>query len=207
MPTVDVWNLEHKKIGTLDLAGEVFGQEYREDLIGEAVRNQMARRRKGSASTKTRGTVSGTGAKPFKQKRTGRARQGTERAPHHVGGGKAFGPKPRSYAYRLPKKVRRKVLRSVLSGQARDNKLVVVKDFALGEIKTKRLFEILKSFGLSRALLVDAKDNLNLKLSARNIPDVGVRTPEGLNVVELLRFENIVISETSVRQLQEDLMP
>jgi large subunit ribosomal protein L4 len=207
MPTVDVWDLEHKKIGTLDLAEEVFGQESREDLIWEVVRNQMARRRKGTASTKTRGAVSGTGAKPFRQKRTGRARQGTLRAPHHAGGGRAFGPKPRSYAYRVPKKIRRQALRSVLSGQARENKLVVVKDFGLPEIKTKRLFEILKSFGLSRALLVDAKDNLNLKLSARNMPEVGFRSQEGLNVVELLRFENVMISEASVRQLQEDLMP
>jgi large subunit ribosomal protein L4 len=207
MPTVDVWNLEHKKVGTLDLAEEVFGLETRDDLIWEVVRNQMARRRKGTSSTKTRATVSGTGAKPFRQKRTGRARQGTERAPHHVGGGKAFGPKPRSYSYRIPKKIRRKALRSVLSGQARDNKLVVVKDFDLGEIKTKRLHEILESFGLSRALVVDAKDNRNLKLSARNMPDVGFRSQEGLNVVELLRFENIMISEASVKQLQEDLMP
>ena len=207
MPTVDVWNLEHKKVGTLDLADEVFGQEARDDLIWEVVRNQMARRRKGTACTKTRGTVSGTGAKPFRQKRTGRARQGTERAPHHAGGGRAFGPKPRSYSYRVPKKIRRQALRSVLSGQARDNKLVVVKDFDLGEIKTKRLFEILKSFGLSRALVVDAKGNRNLKLSARNMPEVGFRSQEGLNVVELLRFENIMISEASVKQLQEDLMP
>lgn len=207
MPTVDVWNLEHKKVGTLDLADEVFGIEARDDLIGEVVRNQMARRRKGTACTKTRGTVSGTGAKPFRQKRTGRARQGTERAPHHAGGGRAFGPKPRSYAYRVPKKVRRQALRSVLSSQARDNKLVVVKDFDLGEIKTKRLNEILKSFGLSRALVVDAKENRNLKLSARNMPEVGFRSQEGLNVVELLRFENIMISEASVKQLQEDLMP
>jgi large subunit ribosomal protein L4 len=124
-----------------------------------------------------------------------------------VGGGKAFGPKPRSYSYRIPKKIRRKALRSVLSGQARDNKLVVVKDFDLGEIKTKRLHEILESFGLSRALVVDAKDNRNLKLSARNMPDVGFRSQEGLNVVELLRFENIMISEASIKQLQEDLMP
>jgi large subunit ribosomal protein L4 len=207
MPTVDVWSLEHKKVGTLDLAEEVFGQESREELIWEVVRNQMARRRKGTASTKTRGTVSGTGAKPFRQKRTGRARQGTERAPHHAGGGRAFGPKPRSYSYRVPKKIRRQALRAVLSGQARENKLLVVKDFDLGEVKTKRLFEILKSFGLSRALVVDAKDNRNLKLSARNMPDVGFRSQEGLNVVELLRFENIVISEASVKQLQEDLMP
>jgi large subunit ribosomal protein L4 len=207
MPTVDVWSLEHEKVGTIDLADEVFGQEAREELIWEVVRNQMARRRKGTASTKTRGTVSGTGAKPFRQKRTGRARQGTERAPHHAGGGRAFGPKPRSYSYRVPKKIRKQALRLVLSGQARDNKLVVVKDFDLGEIKTKRLHEILNNFGLSRALVVDAKENRNLKLSVRNMADVGFRSQEGLNVIELLRFENLVISEASVRQLQEDLMP
>ena len=170
MPAIDVWNLEHEKVGTIELADEVFGQKLREDLIWEAVRNQMARRRKGTASVKTRATVSGTGAKPFRQKRTGRARQGTRRAPHHVGGGVAFGPKPRSYAYRIPKKVRRLALLSVLSMHARDQKLIVVKDFDLPEIKTKRLAEILKRFGLPKALLVDRKDNLNLKLSARNLP-------------------------------------
>jgi large subunit ribosomal protein L4 len=207
MPTVDVWSLEHKKVGKIDLADEVFGQEPHQELIWMVVRNQMARRRRGTASTKTRGTVSGTGAKPFRQKRTGRARQGTERAPHHVGGGGAFGPKPRSYAFRVPKKIRRQALRSVLSDQARENKLVVVRDFDLSEIKTKRLAEILESFGLARALLVDRKDNLNLKMSARNMPEVGFRSLEGLNVIELLRFENMVISEASVKQLQEDLMP
>jgi len=205
MPTVDVYNLESEKVGTLDLADEVFGEQTREDLIWEVVRCQMARMRKGCSSTKTRAQVSGTGAKPFRQKRTGRARQGTRRAPHHRGGGRAFGPHPRSYAYQVPKKVRRKALRSALSSQLRDDRLTVVKDFGLSEIKTKRLVQILGNLGRRKALLVDDKSNRNLKLSARNLPDYEFRPVEGVNLVDLLRFENLVISESSIKRLEGEL--
>lgn len=207
MPTVDVYSLDNEKVGSLELAEEVFGEEFREDLIWEVARSQMARMRKGASSSKTRAQVRGTGAKPFRQKRTGRARQGTRRAPHHKGGGTAFGPHPRSFSYHAPKKVRRKALRSALSGQARDQKLTVVKDFALPEIKTKRLAEILAKFGRERALLIDDKTNLNLKLSARNLPNFAVRPVEGLNLVELLRFENLVITESCIKRLEEELKP
>jgi len=207
MPTVDVWNLEHEKVGTLDLADEVFGLKSREDLVWEVVKCQMARRRKGTASTKTRADVSGTGAKPFRQKRTGRARQGTQRSPHHEGGGVAFGPKPRSYSYQVPKKVRRQALRTALSDRAREQKLFVIKDFSLPEIKTKKLAGALQKFGLSRVLLIDKKDNANLKLSARNLPTVCFRPLEGLNLVELLRYENLMISESSLKQLEGELKP
>jgi len=205
MPTVDVWNLEHEKVGTLELAEDVFGLKSRQDLVWEVVKCQMARRRKGSASTKTRADVSGTGAKPFRQKRTGRARQGTQRSPHHEGGGVAFGPKPRSYAYNVPKKVRRQALCSALSDQAREQKLWVIKDFDLSETKTKRLFGAMQKFGLSRALLIDRKDNANLKLSARNLPTFCFRPPEGLNLVDLLRYENLMISESSLKKLEGEL--
>jgi large subunit ribosomal protein L4 len=205
MPTVDVWNLDHEKVGTLELADEVFGQASRLDLVSDAVRCQMARMRMGNASTKTRADVSGTGAKPFRQKRTGRARQGTRRAPHHRGGGTAFGPHPRKYKMKLPKKVRRIALRSMLSDQAREQKLIVVKDFELKEIKTKRMAQVFESFGLQRCLVVDQKDNQMLKLSVRNLPRSDFRTVEGLNLVELLRYGALMISETSVKQLEGEL--
>lgn len=205
MPTVDVWNLEHEKVGTLDLSEEVFGQMTREDLVWEVVRCQSARMRQGTASSRTRATVRGTGAKPFRQKRTGRARQGTRRAPHHEGGGVAFGPHPRSYAYQVPKKVRRQALRSALSDQARNQQLVVVRDFELPEIKTRRMATVLGAFGLRKGLVVDRKDNRNLKLSVRNLPTFDFRSVEGVGLLELLRYENLVISEESLKQLDKEL--
>jgi large subunit ribosomal protein L4 len=205
MPTVDVWNLEHEKVGTLELAEEVFGQVSRHDLVSDVARSQMARIRKGCASTKTRAKVSGTGAKPFRQKRTGRARQGTRRAPHHRGGGTAWGPHPRLYKPRLNKKVRRLALRSLLSDQARDEKLFVVKDFELQEIKTKRLAKVIDSFGLKKCLLVDRKDNDKLKMSIRNLPHSVFRSVDGLNLLDLLRFDALLISEASVKQLEGEL--
>lgn len=139
MPTVDVWNLEHQKVGQLELADEVFARPSRPDLVAAAVRSQMSLLKPRTASTKTRGEVSGTGAKPFRQKHTGRARQGTRRSPHHKGGGVAFGPKPRQAALKLPRKVHRQALCSVLSDQAREQKLFVLADLALPKIKTKEL--------------------------------------------------------------------
>jgi len=207
MPTVDVWNLEHEKVGTLDLSEDVFGQASRDDLIWEVVKCQRARMRRGTASSRTRAMVQGTGAKPFRQKRTGRARQGTRRAPHHEGGGVAFGPHPRSYAYQVPKKVRRQALRSALSDQARNQKLVVLRDMDLPEIKTRRMAEVFGEFGLRKALVIDRKDNRNLKLSMRNLPTFDFRSLEGLSLLELLRYENLVISEASLKQLEEELKP
>ncbi len=205
MPTVDVWNLKHEKVGTIELADEVFGREVKEGVIWEVVKCQLARMREGTASSKTRAMVSGTGAKPFRQKRTGRARQGTRRAPQHVGGGVAFGPHPRSYDYKVPKKVRKLALCSALSDQTKNNRLVVVRDFDLPEIKTKNLAKIVRSFGFSKALVVDKKDNQLLKLSARNLNGIDFRPIDGLNLVELLRFENLVISEPSIKQLEVEL--
>jgi large subunit ribosomal protein L4 len=207
MPTVDVWNLEHEKVGTLDLADDVFGVAARDYLLWEVVKNQRARMRGGTASTKTRSAVSGTGKKPYKQKHTGRARQGTLRGPHMRGGGVAFGPHPRSYSYSVPKKVRKEALRTALSNQTREQKLVVVKDFELPEIKTKRLADVLTKFGLAKGLLVDAKVNDKLKKSTRNLRSFIFRSVEGLNLVELLQYENLMISAASLKKLEGDLKP
>jgi large subunit ribosomal protein L4 len=207
MPTVDVWNLEHEKVGTLDLADDVFGVASRDYLLWEVVKNQRARMRGGTASTKTRSAVSGTGKKPYKQKHTGRARQGSLRSPHMRGGGVAFGPHPRSYSYSVPKKVRKEALRTALSNQTREQKLVVVKDFELPEIKTKRLADVLTKFGLAKGLLVDAKVNDKLKKSTRNLRSFIFRSVEGLNLVELLQYENLMISAASLKKLEGDLKP
>ncbi len=207
MPTVDVWNLDHEKVGTLELADDVFSQASRPDLVSDVARCQMALIRAGSASTKTRAMVSGTGAKPFRQKRTGRARQGTLRAPGQRGGGVAFGPRPRKYSPKLSKKVRRLALRAFLSDQARENKLFVVREFDLQEIKTSHLAKAITKFGLSKCLLVDNKDNQKLKLSARNLPRAACRTVAGLSLLELLRYDALLISERSVKQLEGALKP
>ncbi|NMB76825.1 MAG: 50S ribosomal protein L4 [Myxococcales bacterium] len=205
MPNVDLYNLEHKKVGSLSLSDEVFGVEPNAAVVWEVVKAQMARRRRGTAATKTRGAVSGTGKKPYGQKHTGRARQGTMRAPHHRKGGVAFGPHPRSYAYQVPRKVRRLALRSVLSQQAREGRLVVVDDFRLPQVKTKVLAQILSKFGLERGLLVDAAENLNLKKSARNLASFLFRRVEAINLIELMRYGTLMISKQGVEKLEEGL--
>jgi len=205
MPTLDVFNLDNEKVGTVALSEEVFGRPAHDAVIWEVVKCQMARRRAGTASVKTRAEVTASGKKPYKQKRTGRARQGTEVAPQHRGGGVAFGPRPRSFAYRVPKKVQRLALCTALSDQLRGARLRVVKDFTLAEIKTKRLAEVLKRMGLEKAMLVDEKDNQKLKLSARNLARVTFRPVEGLNLVDLLRYENLLISESSIKRLDGEL--
>jgi large subunit ribosomal protein L4 len=207
MPTVDVWNLEHHKVGTMNLGNEVFGQESREDLVWQVVKAQMARRRKGTASTKTRSAVAGSGIKPFRQKGTGRARQGGRTGPHQRGGGVAFGPHPRSYAFHVPKKVRRQALRSVLSDRVREQKIFVIKDFKLAEVKTKKLDGILKKFGLGKGLLVDGKENQNLHKSARNMANFSFRSLEGLSIIDLMKYEHLMISESSIKKLEEELKP
>ncbi|MBW2701319.1 MAG: 50S ribosomal protein L4 [Deltaproteobacteria bacterium] len=205
MPTVDIYNQKNEKVGTLDLSEEVFGQELRKDLIWEVVKCQQARMRQGNSSTKTRAEVSGTGAKPFRQKGTGRARQGTKRSPSMRGGGVAFGPKPRSYSYTVPKQVRRRALCSALSNQARENMLRVMQDLTLDSIKTKPVAEMLKALGVKKALVVDVKENQNLKLSARNLRNATFRPAEGINLVDLLRYQNLVISEAAIKQLEGEL--
>jgi large subunit ribosomal protein L4 len=207
MPSVDIYNLDNEKVGSLDLSDDVFGEPTRKDLIWEVVRCQMARQRKGSASSKTRAQVSGTGAKPFNQKRTGRARQGTKRSPNQRGGGAAFGPHPRSFSFQVPKKVRRKALRIALSDQVRGAKLTVIQDFSLEAIKTQKLASALEKLGRAKGLLVDDKSNQNLKLSARNMPNFTFRPVEGINLVDLLRYENLVISEASIKRLEGELKP
>ncbi len=202
---VDVYNLEKQVVGQLELSEDVFNVPVKPHLMHEVVRAQLAGRRVGSACAKERNAVSGGGRKPWRQKGTGRARQGSRRAPNWTGGGKAHGPRPRSYGFRPPRNVRRGALRSALSLRAQENSFIVVDDFELDKIGTKDLVGILDILELDRALLVDHKENENLRLSARNLPDFSFLPPEGVNVFDVLRHEQLVVTKRAALEMQEAL--
>src|SRR5262249_48102380 len=161
----------------------------------------------GTHATKTRADVSGGGKKPYKQKGTGNARQGSSRAPNHVGGGKVFGPHPRSYAYTVPKKVKRAALASALSLRVKEKKLVVVDKLSFDAPKTKQMAGILKTLGLGKALVVDEKSNANLFKSVRNLPKAKVLAPEGLNVFDILDHSDLVIAAGALKQIEKRVVP
>jgi len=197
MATIEVKNLDGKSVGKVDLDDSVFGVEVNEHLLWEVVKAQRAKRRAGTHSTKRRDEVRGGGKKPYKQKGTGNARQGSIRAPHYVGGGKVFTPKPRDYEYHVPKKVMAGALRSALSLRAKESKLVVLEGFQLDSIKTKRVAEIIKKLGAKKALIVDAK-NETLQKSARNLPKAKYLATEGLNVYDVLDHDTLVLTRATV---------
>lgn len=206
MPNLKVKNLDNKDVGEIQLADEVFAVEVNEYLLHEVVRMQRNRKRAGTACTKERYQIVGGGKKPFRQKGTGRARQGSLKAPNHRGGGTVFGPKPRSYDFSPPKKVRKGAMKSALSLFLKEERLVIVDDFEMSEIKTKSLATILGKLGNGKAVIVDDKENDKLKLSARNLEDSMYLPPEGLNVYDLLKHDQLVISRRSVERVQESLL-
>jgi large subunit ribosomal protein L4 len=205
MPKVKIKNLMNKEVGELELDDQIFAVEVKEHLIHEVVRMQLNRRRSGTACTKERNAVVGGGAKPYRQKGTGRARQGTVTAPNHVGGGVVFGPKPRSYNFSPPKKVRRGAICSALSLFLKEERLTVVEDFELEEIKSKGLIAVLDRLDVDSGLLIDSSDNEKLKLSARNLESHQYLPPEGLNVYDILRHGQLVISKRAVSAVEERL--
>jgi large subunit ribosomal protein L4 len=205
VPQHDVYDLDKNIAGTVELDPAVFEAPIREHLFYYVVNWQLANRRSGTASTKTRGEVSGGGKKPWRQKHTGRARQGSIRAPQWRKGAIIFGPRPRDWSYSMPKKVRREALKSALSLKYRDGNLLILKDFNLSEIKTKQVINFLKKFELSHALVVISGDNENLQKSARNLKEVKVLKSDGLNVYDLLRFKTLIITEDSLNRVQEVL--
>ncbi len=205
MLEVDVYDISKKKVGTIELRSEIFEVEVKKHILHEVANWQLAKRRAGTASTKTRAEVRGGGAKPWKQKHTGRARAGSRRSPIWRKGGVVFGPKPKDWSYSIPKKVRKAALIYALSSRFEEGAILVLDNFDLPEIKTRRVAEFMKQFELSQALLVIGSDNENLKKSARNIPDVKVLNDEGLNVYDLLRHKNIVLVKDSVEKIQERL--
>ncbi len=206
MPQVDVYDISREKVGTMELNSELFEAPVKKHLLHEVVNWQLAKRRSGTSSTKTRAEVRGGGAKPWKQKHTGRARAGSRRSPIWRKGGVAFGPRPKDWSYTVPKKVKKGALVSALSSRFSQGAIVVLDKFDLPEIKTKQVARFLKKFELSQALVVIASDNQNLSKSARNMPNVRVLRDEGLNVYDILRHENLVMVRDSVEKIQERLL-
>jgi large subunit ribosomal protein L4 len=206
MPSVDIIDLNNRKVGTVDLADAVFGAPVNEALLYEAVRHHLAGTRRGTASTKTRHEVAGSGKKLWKQKGTGRARMGSIRSPLWRHGGTVHGPQPRSYAYHLPRKMQLGALRSALSAKLRDGELKVVQEFSLSEAKTKMMRKALDTVEATRTvLLVDNSENRNLELSSRNLEGVKLVSSRDVNVYDLLGHQRVLLSEAAARKLSEAL--
>lgn len=203
---IEVKNQKNSPVRQMDLSEAVFGYPLRIPLIHEAVRHYLARGRKGTAATKTRGEVQGSGRKPWKQKKTGRARVGSVRSPLWRGGGTTFGPHPRSYDYRFPRKMRRNALRSVLSEKLREKRLLVADDLSLPEPKTRLLVQLLGELGLpGSVLIVDRAENRNLLLAARNLPRCKAVSFSSVNIYDLLDHETLMITEAALGGLTEEL--
>lgn len=205
MPTVDIYNTANESVGSLELADAVFGAEVKEHLFYTVVRQQMAARRAGTHKVKSRSEVSGGGRKPFKQKGTGRARQGTTRAAQMRGGGVVFGPTPRDHGHKVPKKVRRAALCSALSRRVEESKFTVFDAFELSEIKTKAFKTVLNSFEFGDLLLILSEKDENVIKSARNIPGVTVIPVEGLNVYDVLKHQNVAATKAAVAGIESRL--
>ncbi len=187
------------------LKEEIFGVKPRPHLLHQAVAMQLGNRRAGTASTKSKGFVSGGGKKPWRQKGTGRARAGSIRSPLWVGGGTIFGPQPRDYSYRLPKKARKEALLSALSLKNRDGKIIVLDKLEMAEAKTKLMRKMLEDLQVKKALIVIPQSDEKVQRSARNLPNVKVLRAEGLNVYDLLRYEHLILTEGSLKLLEERL--
>lgn len=206
MPKVAVYNMSGAQVGEIELADSVFGIEPNQHVLHEAVVMLRASLRQGTHKTKGRSEVSGGGRKPWRQKGTGRARQGSIRAPQWKGGGTVFGPTPRSYKYKLPKKVRRLAIRSALSSKVLDNNIVVLDELKMNQPKTKEFVNMLKNLKVDRkALVVAAEYNDNVALSARNIPGVKFVEAGGINVLDVLKHDKLIITKEAVQKVEEVL--
>jgi large subunit ribosomal protein L4 len=208
MPTVKVRNLKNEEVGEVELSDAVFGAPLNEGLIHAAVRNFMTNARQGTSATKTRGDVSGSGRKLWKQKGTGRARIASLRSPLWKGGGNVHGPQPRDWSYNMPQKMRHGALRSALSERVREGKVTLIEGWSLEKPKTKEFVASLKKLGHEgKTLIVDSLDNENLKLSTRNVQTAKVVNSFGLNIYDLLYHEKLIISEAAVKELEQLLGP
>jgi large subunit ribosomal protein L4 len=206
MPKVDVKDWNNKKVGSVDLPEEIFAYPYKEHLIHEAVRNYLASLRQGTAKVKNRSEVSGSGKKPFRQKGTGRARQGGNRPPIHRHGGTVFGPHPRDYSYKMNSQEKKNALKSALSQRVKEGKLVLLSDLSIDEPKTKTLSEKVTKVGVDgKALLVDSFENTNLALAARNNPRLVLVDPLHVNVYDVVNSRYVVLSQSALQQLTEAL--
>jgi len=203
MAKVSVYNMEGKAVGEIELKDEIFGANVNEHLLHMAVVQQLANDRQGTQKAKTRGEVRGGGKKPWRQKGTGHARQGSIRAPQWKGGGVVFAPVPREYSFKLNKKEKRAALKSALSSRVAEGKLFVVNDLTLDEIKTKKFQAALNAFKLAKALVVLDELDQNVILSARNIPDVKTAQVNSINVYDILKYDSLMISESAVHAIEE----
>jgi len=202
MATVDVLNSAGKKVSEIQLSDEIFNTPIKKSVLHEVVRSQLVAKREGTAACKTRGMVSGSTRKLFRQKGTGNARAGSIKSPLRKGGGVIFGPTQRSYAIKVPKKVRKLALKMALSSKVEDNTIYIIDDFNLETIKTREFVNVLNALDLSDLLIVSDADEANLLLSSRNVPDVKVIKTEGLNVYDILKFKNLLLVESTIKNIE-----
>lgn len=203
MANVSVYNMEGKAVGTIELSDAVFGVEVNEHLVHLAVVQQLANKRQGTQSAKTRAEVSGGGRKPWRQKGTGHARQGSTRSPQWKGGGVVFAPKPRDYSFKLNRKEKRLALKSALSSRVAAEKIVVLEDLKLDEIKTKKMAAVLDNLKIGKALVVVSEKNDNVILSAKNIPSIRTALPNSINVYDILKYDTLVLTKEAVAKIEE----
>lgn len=203
MSNVSVYNMEGNEVGTLELNDAVFGVEVNEHLVHMAVVRQLANKRQGTQKAKTRSEVSGGGRKPWRQKGTGHARQGSTRSPQWAGGGVVFAPTPRDYSLKMNKKERRAALKSVLTSRVQENKLIVLDELKLEEVKTKAMQNVLNNLNVSKALVVLADNDANVVLSTRNIPGVVTALPNTINVYDVLKYNTVILTKASAAAIEE----
>ena len=203
MANVSVYNIEGKEVGSLELNDAIFGVEINEHLVHMAVVQQLANNRQGTQKAKTRSEVSGGGRKPWRQKGTGHARQGSTRAPQWTGGGVVFAPTPRDYSFKMNKKEKRAALKSALTSRVVDSKIVVLDEIKFNEIKTKNFANVMKNLKVDKALMVIGDNDANVILSARNIPDVKVSQPNTINVYDILKYDTLVVTKDAVAKIEE----
>ena len=203
MANVSVYNIEGKEVGTIDLSDAVFGVEVNEHLVHMAVVNQLANNRQGTQKAKTRSEVSGGGRKPWRQKGTGHARQGSTRAPQWTGGGVVFAPVPRDYSFKMNKKENRAALKSALSAKVEEKEFIVIDEIKFDEIKTKNFANILKNLDVSKALVVLEDDNTNAELSAKNIEGVKTAKANTINVYDILKYNTVIATKAVVANIEE----
>ena len=203
MANVSVYNMEGKEVGTIELNDAIFGVEVNEHLVHMAVVNQLANNRQGTQKAKTRSEVSGGGRKPWRQKGTGHARQGSTRAPQWTGGGVVFAPVPRDYSFKMNKKEKRAALKSALTSRVEENKFIVVDEMNFDEIKTKKFQAVLNNLSVSKALVVLEDGNVNAELSARNIADVKTAKTNTINVYDILKYNTVIATKAAVEAIEE----
>ena len=203
MAKVSVYNMEGKEVGTIELNDAVFGVEVNEHLVHMAVVQQLANNRQGTQKAKTRSEVSGGGRKPWRQKGTGHARQGSTRAPQWTGGGVVFAPTPRDYSFKMNRKEKRTALKSALTSRVQENKLIVVDELKFDEIKTKKFAEVLKNLNLDKALVVLNENDEKVVMSAKNIPTVKTTQINTINVYDVLKYNTVVLTKAAAESIEE----